>query len=84
MVLVERRDMIDALLKEILAKIDYWYFLPLRLFLKVDETIGPIEKKLVSFQRRLRRYLSKKYFNQVGHYTLMSCIVYRQLSHDII
>jgi hypothetical protein len=65
MVLVERKEMIDTLLKEILGKIDYAYYPPLKEFLRADVYLGVLERKFKCIQRKFRRHLSRSKFNQV-------------------
>jgi hypothetical protein len=68
MALVERKEGIDLLLKEILAKIDYAVYLPLKDFLRMSESpLAVLERRMSVFQRRFRRMMSKRKFNQVLH-----------------
>ena len=68
MILSDRRDILDTLMKDILANVNYQIYQPLAVFIRADEGIKVLEKKIVACQRRIRRFLSRLHFNLVGRF----------------
>ena len=65
MVLVERKEMLDAFIKEILLKIDYQRYPPLEEFINARSGMAAISHRVVLYQRLFRRYLARLNFNKV-------------------
>lgn len=63
MILVERKDTLDALIKEIVNNIDVSKYNPLNNFLKYSNNMSSFIKKVHTIQKTFRRFWAKKLFN---------------------
>jgi hypothetical protein len=63
MVLVERKEALDALIKEIVDNIDVSLYHPLNNFLKYSQNMSSFLMKVHTIQKTFRRFWAKKLFN---------------------
>lgn len=63
MILVERKEALDALLQQILGLLDVQFYGPLNEFIGFSEHISPYIAPLKRIQRSFRRYFAKKHLN---------------------
>lgn len=80
MLLVERREMIEAFLKEIVSNVDYEYYPALSSFLEAQEHITIVRQKVTRIVKFLRTLLAKKSlhlvsFHEESHQTLKSSLL---------
>lgn len=73
MVLIERKEALDSLMKEVLSFIDYQSYKPLYVFIIGDRSLERFINRIVSSQRLIRRFLAKKHFNTVKIESSCSC-----------
>lgn len=65
MVLLERREMVEEFIQEVVAKIDYELYEPLNNFISAKENLKPLFQKLALIVSTIRKHIAKKKLNMV-------------------
>lgn len=67
MVLVERREMIENFLKEVVSLIDFELYSPLNKFLLAKENLTDLKHKVTKIVKYLRQRIARNKLNAVRH-----------------
>lgn len=75
MILLERKEQLDKFMKELISQIDVFLYTPLGRYINLSSSIIPLTGKIITLQRRIRKYLSKVNLNMVNIYLSLNFLL---------